>query len=287
VNYRHAFHAGNFADVLKHAVLARILLHLREKPAAFRVIDTHAGAGLYDLTSSEATRGAEWPLGIGRLFEADLPPKIAELLAPYLDAIRALNPSGKLRSYPGSPAIAQALLRRQDRLIACELEPHAAAALRRNLRSDKRAKAIEIDGWTALSAYIPPVERRGVALIDPAFEQKGDFARLAQNLDLAHRKWPTGIYMLWYPIKGRPDPDALAKRIKRLGIPKVLRAEITVTPLSDPTRLNGCGLIILNPPWTLPAELAALLPFLSGLLGRDGKGTSRLDWLAGEQTGVR
>jgi len=164
---------------------------------------------------------------------------------------------------------------------------HAAAALRRNLRSDKRAKAIEIDGWTALSAYIPPVERRGVALIDPAFEQKGDFARLAQNLDLAHRKWPTGIYMLWYPIKGRPDPDALAKRIKRLGIPKVLRAEITVTPLSDPTRLNGCGLIILNPPWTLPAELAALLPFLSGLLGRDGKGTSRLDWLAGEQTGVR
>src|SRR6478752_4530739 len=175
MNYRHAFHAGNFADVLKHAVLARILLHLREKPAAFRVIDTHAGAGLYDLTSSEATRGAEWPLGIGRLFEADLPPKIAELLAPYLDAVRALNPSGKLRSYPGSPAVAQKLLRRQDRMIASELEPHAAAALRR------------------------------LVLIDPAFEQKGDFVRLTRSLELAHRKWPGGIYMLWYPIKGRPD----------------------------------------------------------------------------------
>jgi 23S rRNA (adenine2030-N6)-methyltransferase len=287
VNYRHAFHAGSFADVLKHAVLARILMYLREKPAAFRVIDSHAGAGLYDLASSEATRGAEWPLGIGQLFEAGLPPKVAELLAPYLDAVRALNPSGKLRAYPGSPAVVQALLRRQDRLIACELEPHAAAALRRNLRSDKRAKAIEIDGWTGLTAYIPPVERRGLVLIDPAFEQKGDFVRLAQSLDLAYRKWPTGIYMLWYPIKGRPDPDALAKRVKRLGIPKILRAELTVTPLSDPTRLNGCGLIILNPPWILPAELGLLLPVLADLLGRDRKGTSRLDWLAGETAAVR
>jgi 23S rRNA (adenine2030-N6)-methyltransferase len=287
VNYRHAFHAGSFADVFKHAVLARILTYLREKPAAFRVIDTHAGAGLYDLASSEASRGAEWPHGIGRLFGADLPPKIAKPLAPYLDAVRALNPSGKLRTYPGSPAVVQALLRRQDRLIACELEPHAAAALRRNLRSDKRAKAIEIDGWTALSAYIPPVERRGLVLIDPAFEQKGDFARLAHSLELAHHKWPTGIYILWYPIKGRPDPDALAKRVKRLGIPKILRAELTVSPLSDPTRLNGCGLIILNPPWTLAGDLAVMLPFLAGLLGHDGKGTSRLDWLTGETADVR
>ena len=283
MNYRHAFHAGSFADVLKHAALARIVMYLREKPAAFRVIDTHAGAGMYDLSSSEATRGAEWPSGIGRLIAAKTPPKIAELLAPYLDAVRALNPPDKLRTYPGSPAVAQALLRRQDRLIACELEPHAAAALDRNLGADKRAKAIEIDGWTALSAYIPPVERRGLVLIDPAFEQKGDFTRLAQSLELAHRKWPTGIYMLWYPIKGRPDPDALAKRIKRFAIPKILRAELTVSPLSDPTRLNGCGLIILNPPWTLSTDLAVLLPYLSALLGRDGKGGSRLDWLSGEK----
>jgi 23S rRNA (adenine2030-N6)-methyltransferase len=286
LNYRHAFHAGNFADVLKHAVLCRVLGYLREKPAAFRVIDTHAGAGLYDLTSAEATRGGEWQDGIGRLIDATLPPPVSELLAPYLAAVKALNGPGGLRRYPGSPVLARELLRQQDRLIACELEPHAAAALRRALRGDDRVKAIEIDGWTALSAYVPPVERRGLVLIDPPFEQEGDFARLAASLELAHRKWAGGIYMLWYPIKGRPQPDALAKRIRRLGIPKIMRAELTVSPLSDPSRLNGCGLILLNPPWTLERELGALLPVLASLLGRGGKGAGtnpwRLDWLAGE-----
>jgi 23S rRNA (adenine2030-N6)-methyltransferase len=280
LNYRHAFHAGSFADVLKHAVLCRVLLHLREKPGAFRVIDTHAGAGLYDLASGEATRGGEWQGGIGRLIDATLDRQAADLLAPYLDAVAALNPDGKLRSYPGSPLVAQAMLRRQDRLIACELEPHAARALRRTLHIDNRTKAIEIDGWTALSAYLPPVERRGLVLIDPAFEQESDYARLANALDTARRKWASGIYLLWYPIKGRPQPDALAKRIRRLGLPKVLRAELTVAPLVDPSRLNGCGLILLNPPWRLESELLRLLPALAGLLGRDGKGAFRLDWLA-------
>lgn len=283
MNYRHAFHAGSFADVLKHAVLARVLVHLREKPAAFRVIDTHAGAGLYDLVSDEASRGGEWHDGIARLRDAALEKPVADLLAPYLDVIAALNPNGVLRNYPGSPALAQALLRRQDRLIACELEPHAAKALRRTLRGDDRAKAIGIDGWSALSAYLPPVERRGVVLIDPAFEEEGDYRRLADALDIARRKWASGIYMLWYPIKGRPEPDALAKRIRRLDLAKVLRAELTVAPLSDPSRLNGCGLIFLNPPWMLEAELLRLLPALAGVLGRDGKGAFRLDWLAGER----
>jgi 23S rRNA (adenine2030-N6)-methyltransferase len=287
LNYRHAFHAGNFADVLKHAVLCRVLVHLREKPGAFRVIDTHAGAGLYDLASSEATRGAEWPDGIGRLMDAPLPEPVANFLAPYLDAVRAFNPGGKLRSYPGSPVLAQSFLRRQDRLIACELEPHAAKALDRSLAGDERTKAIEIDGWTGLTAYIPPVERRGVVLIDPPFEQEGDYARLANALDTARRKWASGIYMLWYPIKGRPEPDALAKRIRRLDIPKVMRVELTVSPLSDPTRLNGCGLIILNPPWKLEAEFSALLPALATLLGRTGKGASRLGWLIAENAAAR
>ncbi len=287
MNYRHEFHAGNFADVLKHAVLARVLVHLREKPGAFRVIDTHAGAGLYDLTSSEATRGGEWPDGIGRLMEAPLPKPVAGLLAPYLDAIRAFNPGEKLRSYPGSPVLAQHFLRRQDRLIACELEPHAAKALRRSLAGDERTKAIEIDGWTGLTAYIPPVERRGIVLIDPPFEQPGDYTRLADALDTARRKWASGIYLLWYPIKGRPEPDALAKRIRRLAIPKVMRVELTVSPLSDPARLNGCGLIVLNPPWKLETELSVLLPALATLLGRAGKGSSRLDWLATENAAAR
>jgi 23S rRNA (adenine2030-N6)-methyltransferase len=287
LNYRHAFHAGNFADVLKHVVLTRVLVHLREKPGAFRVIDTHAGAGLYDLTSSEATRGGEWPDGIGRLIDAALPKPVADLLAPYLDAIRALNPGDKLRMYPGSPVLAQSFLRQQDRLIACELEPHAAKALHRSLAGDERTKAIAIDGWTGLTAYIPPVERRGVVLIDPPFEQEGDYTRLASALDTARRKWASGIYMLWYPIKGRPEPDALAKRIRRLAIPKVMRVELTVSPLSDPTGLNGCGLLVLNPPWKLEAELSALLPALATLLGRAGKGTSRLDWLATENAAAR
>jgi 23S rRNA (adenine2030-N6)-methyltransferase len=287
LNYRHAFHAGNFADVLKHVVLSRVLVHLREKAGAFRVIDTHAGAGLYDLTSSEATRGGEWQDGIGRLMDATLPTQAVELLAPYLEAVRALNPSGSLRSYPGSPVLAQHFLRRQDRLIACELEPNAANALRRSLRGDDRAKAIEIDGWTGLTAYIPPVERRGVVLIDPPFEEKGDYTRLAAALDTARRKWASGAYLLWYPIKGRPEPDALAKRIRRLAIPKVMRVELTVSPLSDPSRLNGCGLILLNPPWKLEAELAGLLPILAGLLVRSGKPTWHLDWLAAEAPATR
>ena len=287
MNYRHAFHASNFADVLKHVVLSRVLVHLREKAGAFRVIDTHAGAGLYDLTSSEATRGGEWQDGIGRLMDASLPKPAAELLAPYLEAVRALNPSGSLRSYPGSPVLAQHFLRSQDRLIACELEPNAANALRRSLRGDERAKAIEIDGWTGLTAYIPPVERRGVVLIDPPFEEKGDYTRLANALDTARRKWASGTYLLWYPIKGRPEPDALAKRIRRLAIPKVMRVELTVSPLSDPSRLNGCGLVILNPPWKLEAELAGLLPILAGLLVRSGKPAWHLDWLAAEAPATR
>ena len=282
MNYRHAFHAGSFADVFKHAVLCRILHYLREKPAAFRVIDTHAGAGLYDLSSAEAKRGGEWHDGIERLLSAKLPAPVAQLLAPYLEVVGALNERGRLKLYPGSPAITRAWLRPQDRLTACELEPKAALELAGHLRGDTRIKTLEIDGWMGLSAYVPPPERRGLVLIDPPFEEDGDFHRLSHGMAAAHRKWATGIYALWYPIKGRGEPDALAKRLRRLEIPKILRAELIVSPVSDPTRLNGCGLILVNPPWTLEAELSILLPALAGLLARDGKGGFALDWLAGE-----
>jgi len=282
VNYRHAFHAGSFADVVKHAVLCRILDYLRTKDAPFRVIDTHAGAGLYDLTGDEASRGGEWQDGIAKLMATKLPEKVASLLAPYLEVIGALNERGRLKIYPGSPAIVRAWLRPQDRMIACELEPKVSVSLRHNLRGDTRIKALEIDGWTALAAYVPPPERRGLVLIDPPFERDDDFAQLASGLSVAHRKWATGIYALWYPIKGRAEPDALAKSLLRLGIRKILRAELTVTPLDDQSRLNGSGLIVVNPPWPLEAELADLLPALAGLLGRDGKGAWRLDWLARE-----
>src|SRR5664279_1399715 len=186
---------------------------------------------------------------------------------------------GRTAGHPGSPALARAWLRPQDRLIACEIEPQAAIALRQNLRGDTRIKTLEIDGWTALGAYVPPKERRGLVLVDPPFEQDSDFFRLARGLAAAHRKWSTGIYALWYPIKGRSEPDALAKSLRRLGIGKMLRAELTVAPLSDPTRLNGCGLILVNPPWTLESELSVLMPTLAGILGRQGKGAFKLDWL--------
>jgi 23S rRNA (adenine2030-N6)-methyltransferase len=290
LNYRHAFHAGSFADVFKHAVLCRILHYLREKPAPFRVIDTHAGAGIYDLTSAEANRGGEWHDGIERLLAAKadgrLPEPVVELLTPYLDVIGALNAPGKLTAYPGSPALTRAWLRADDRLVACELEPHAAIALSRHLRADSRIKTIEIDGWTALQAHVPPPERRGLVLVDPPFEEVADFHRLSHMLGLAHRKWATGIYALWYPIKGRGETEELAKRLRRSGIAKILRAELTVSPVSDPTRLNGSGLILVNPPWTLEAELAVLLPVLSRLLERQPNGGGyTLDWLSGEAAG--
>ena len=290
MNYRHAFHAGSFADVFKHAVLCRILHYLREKPAAFRVIDTHAGAGIYDLTSAEAKRGGEWHDGIERLLTAKqagkLSPEVETLLAPFFDVVGALNVPGKLTAYPGSPAFTRAWLRADDRLIACELEAQPAIALSRHMRADSRIKTIEIDGWTALQAYVPPPERRGLVLVDPPFEESADFHRLSHMLGLAHRKWATGIYALWYPIKGRGDVDELAKRLSKLGIAKILRAELIVSPVSDPTRLNGSGLILVNPPWTLERELGVLLPALAELLERQPKGGGfRLDWLSGEEAG--
>jgi 23S rRNA (adenine2030-N6)-methyltransferase len=282
MNYRHAFHAGSFADVVKHAVLARILVHLRAKPAAFRVIDTHAGAGLYDLAGAEAMRSLEWRDGIARLLAAPITEPVRALLAPYLDVVATLNSGGALTCYPGSPAIARAYLRPQDRLIACELEPNAAAALPRNLAGDRRLKTITIDGWTALNAYVPPPERRGLVLIDPPFEKEDDFASLARGLETAHRKWAQGIFLLWYPIKGREQPDALARRLRRSGIAKILRAEINVAAARDDNRLGGCGLIAVNPPWTLEAELAAMLPELAAILSTSGNGGQRVDWLTGE-----
>ena len=281
MNYRHAFHAGSFADVVKHAVLARILTHLRAKPAAFRVLDTHAGAGRYDLAGAEASRSPEWREGIARLLAGPVAEPARALLAPYLDAVAGLNPPGRLTTYPGSPALVLALLRPQDRLTACELEPNAAAALARNLGRDRRSKALALDGWTALNAYVPPKERRGLVLIDPPFEDEGDFSRLAQGVEAAHRKWPGGSYLLWYPIKERSGPDALARRLRRSGIAKILRAELSIAASPGSNRLGACGLIVVNPPWTLESELDALLPALQTTLAGKGGG-HRVDWLAGE-----
>ena len=280
MNYRHAFHAGNFADVLKHATLARILLHLCTKPAAFRVIDTHAGAGLYDLTGPEASRTGEWRDGIGRLRAAPLAPEIASLLAPYLEAIGAFNEGDALKRYPGSPLLALRLMRTQDRLTACELSPPAAAALEHALARDARATVVTIDGYVALKAYVPPKERRGLVLVDPPFEQPDEFSRLANCIEQAWRKWATGTFMLWYPLKDRRAATAFAHALGAGPLRKILRAELDVN--ASATELGAAGLIIINPPWRLADELNLLLPAFVRLFARGSGGGYRLDWLRRE-----
>lgn len=277
MNYRHAFHAGNFADVLKHAVLARILAHLCDKPAPFRVIDTHAGAALYDLAGPEASRTGEWRDGIGRLRDATIPPDIAALLAPYLDVVTALSSNSAPR-YPGSPLLALRLMRPQDRLTACELVPAAAAALAHALGRDARAKAVAIDGWLALKAYIPPKERRGLVLVDPPFERPDEFSHLTHGIVNAVRKWPTGVYVIWYPVKERRGPDGFVDALAAAGITKLLRVEIDVGGGEE--ALRACGLVLINPPWRIADELAILLDWLVPVLARGGGARSRLDQIA-------
>lgn len=284
MNYRHAFHAGNFADVVKHIVLTRILLYLHEKPAPFRVIDTHAGAGLYDLAGDEAERTGEWRTGIARLMQARFTQEAGALVAPYLDIVRAFNPQRDLTRYPGSPLIVRALLRPDDRLVACEIEPRAHRALIDALRNDRQARVVELDGWTALTAFVPPKERRGAVLVDPPFEARDEFERLAEGFAAAYAKWPTGIYVLWYPVKERRAADALAGRVAAAvaarqggGEARVLRVEFSVAPQAARPGLVSAGLLVVNPPWTLAAELKAILPELQKPLGQGGAARFRLE----------
>jgi 23S rRNA (adenine2030-N6)-methyltransferase len=282
MNYRHAFHAGGFADVIKHIVLVRILLYLQEKPAAFRIIDTHAGAGLYDLTGDEARRSGEWLTGIARVMQARFSEATAPLLKPYLDIIRAFNPPGQLAAYPGSPLIARALLRPQDRLTACEVETDARKRLIDGLRRDAQARVVDLDGWMALPAFVPPSERRGLVLIDPPFEAKDEFERLAKGFCKAFGKWPTGSYLLWYPAKSRRATDQLANEVAAATASvkppgKCLRLEFSVAPQAAGSALASSGLLVVNPPFTLHTELRAILPELEKPLGQGGAGRFKLE----------
>jgi len=282
MNYRHAFHAGNFADVIKHIVLVRILAYLHEKPAAFRVIDTHAGAGLYDLTSEEARRGGEWLTGIARIMQARFSENALPLIKPYLDIVRAFNSQAELKAYPGSPLIARALLRPQDRLTACEVASSARKDLIDALRRDPQAKVVDLDGWVALPAFVPPNERRGLVLIDPPFEAKDEFERLADRFAAAYAKWPTGIYVLWYPAKSRRAVDDLARHVAQVAATtkpagKCMRVEFSVAPQTSGAVLASTGLLIVNPPWALHGELKTILPELERPLGQGGAARFKLE----------
>ena len=268
MNYRHAYHAGNFADVVKHAVLALVIEHLKLKPAPFRVIDTHAGIGVYDLTSEAAQKTGEWREGIGRLMAAKLSPAAAEVLAPYLDVVRRLNPGGALVRYPGSPLLARELMRADDRLVVNELHPEDQDELKRHFAHDPQVRVMALDAWTALKALLPPPERRGVMLIDPAFEQTGELTRLVGGLKEAARRFATGTFLLWYPIKEMAPVAAFRREVAALGFPKAMAIELMIRGSADQTRLNGAGLIAVNAPFTLSSKLDALLPELTRVLAQ-------------------
>ncbi len=282
MNYRHAYHAGGFADVVKHAVLARIVDYLKEKEKAFRVIDTHAGAGLYDLASEEAQKTGEWQSGIGRVLDAKFQPEAAVLLAPYLDAVRACNPHGALASYPGSPLIVRHLLRKQDRLSAIELHPQDAHVLKTRFAGDYQTRVIELDGWLSLGAHLPPKEKRGLVLVDPPFEKDGEFDRIVDGMAKAHRRWPGGIYALWYPIKDRAGVNRFRADLADTGIPKILDIRFDIRLPSPDPRLDGTGLVVVNPPFRLEGELRRLLPSLHKLLAENPRAKWAADWISGE-----
>jgi 23S rRNA (adenine2030-N6)-methyltransferase len=282
MNYRHIYHAGNFADVLKHAVLARVIAYLKRKEAAFRVIDTHAGIGLYDLGSEEAQKTGEWRGGIRKLLDATLTGAPAEWLHDYLSVVRALNPEGGIRHYPGSPLLTRHLLRRQDRLTAIELHSDDAKSLKDVFAGDHHVRVIELDGWLALGAHLPPKEKRGLVLVDPPFEEEGEFARMIDGLNKAHRRWPGGIYAFWYPVKDRAAVERFRTALRGSVILRILDATLSIRAPSPEPRLDGCGMAIVNPPYVLDRELSEILPVLARLLGEDDGATWSLDHLTTE-----
>ena len=279
MNYRHAYHAGNFADVVKHAVLSRIVEYMKRKDGAFRVIDTHAGTGLYDLSSEEAQKTGEWRSGIGRLLEADLPDGAAALLEPYLGVVRSLNRGQPFRFYPGSPVLTKALMRGPDRLTAIELHPQDCFALRTRFSGDWQVRVIELDGWLALGAHLPPKEKRGLVLVDPPFEKDGEFERLVEGLARAHRRWPGGTYALWYPIKDHRALGRFRSTLKDTGIPKMIDIVFEIRQPSPEPRLDGTGMIVVNPPYVLEDELGVLLPARHAVLAEDRSALHRVDRL--------
>lgn len=267
MNYRHAFHAGNFADVMKHALLARILVHLARKETPFRVVDTHAGIGRYDLGGDEASRTGEAAGGVGRLDEP-FAPAVEALLAPYRAVLAETRSRYGEGTYPGSPAIIREMLRRDDRAVLLEKHPEDAALLVERFRPVRNIKVFAGDGWTALPGLVPPKERRGLVLIDPPYEEPDELTRLPERLARIVARWPTGIVALWYPIKGRPEIDAFARILGKAVPREVLRLEIMVDDPRVRMRLNGSGLVVVNPPWMLAGEAEILLPALAERLAR-------------------
>ncbi len=276
MNYRHAYHAGNHADVLKHWVLTRCIALLQKKPAPVAYVDTHAGIGLYDLQGEEAVKTGEWQDGIARLWSSPHP-----LLAEYLQAVRELNTDDELRYYPGSPEFARCLTRSQDHLYLNEKHPEDGQLLKENMRIDRRVSVHIGEGWYVPRALLPTAEKRLLMLIDPPFEEGNELQRCAQALDETLARMRQAIVCIWYPIKDIGQLRSFYSTLQRSAAPTLLRIELYVNKPDNSTRLNGSGLIICNPPWGLEQELKQLLPWLAETLQQDQVGW-RLDWLIAE-----
>lgn len=274
MNYRHGYHAGNFADVVKHVALVAILLHLRKKDTPFAVIDSHAGRGLYDLSGEMAAKTGEAQSGIGRL--RDLAPPLPEALETYL---KLAAESGADR-YPGSPLIAAKLARPQDRLVAVEKHPEEAAVLAATLHPFRKASVENADGYVRLVKLVPPPERRGLVLIDPPFEAADEFETLARTVQAAYRRFATGIYLVWYPVKSQGAADTFCGEVLAGGMAKALRVEVAVAPQTD--RMTRSGLLVLNPPYGFDAAMAEILALLAPRLGQGAPAQTKLEWLAGK-----
>jgi 23S rRNA (adenine2030-N6)-methyltransferase len=282
MNYRHVFHAGNICDVVKHGVLTLAIGHLCGKDAPFCVLDSHAGIGAYDFCDPRALKTGEAKEGILKLLDA---PRLPELQS-YYEVLKKLNPgwdgrsSEGFRYYPGSPLLALRLLRPEDRLVACELHPDDAAELKRQLFPFKQAQAHCRDGYEALGAFLPPAEKRGLALIDPPFEEPDEFERLAGALKAACARWPQGIFMAWYPVKERPAIWRFHDRLIAGRMPKILCAEF-IYQEETPDRLNGSGLVLINPPWQMDEKIGRLFSALHDALQTPCR-VGTVKWLAGE-----
>ncbi len=278
MNYRHAFHAGNHADVLKHLCIARILALLAKKDAPYAYLDSHAGVGLYDLLGDQASRTGEWREGLGRLWEQ---PALPEALMNYLQVVRALNADGRLRYYPGSPELARRLSRPQDRLHCNEKHPEDGALLKANMAEDRRVAVHRGDGWHVPRALLPTAEKRVLLLIDPPFEQVDELQRCVKALNDALGRMRQAIVVIWYPIKDERQLRSFYQALAASAAPKLLRAELMVHPADNALGLNGSGLAIANPPWGLEDSLRELLPWLAEQLAQS-QATWRLDWLISE-----
>ncbi len=280
MNYRHIYHAGGFADVFKHIVLMRALVHLRLKEAPFFVLDTHAGTGLYDLDGDQARKTAESDQGIGRLWgRADLPGEVND----YINLVRATDHRNRNRPrfYPGSPLIVREMLRDSDRLVAGELHPEDSRTLISHLGKDRRIRVEESDGYQLVKALLPPPERRGLVLIDPPFEVRDEFERMEKAVKVGTLRWATGTYALWYPIKDVADIGRFHKNLAVDESRPVMAIDFFLQEPADPAVLNGCGMVLINPPWTLREQMGRILPELVKIL-TDGRGRFDIRTIAGE-----